>query len=87
MSPLNCPYSNNIIQIMPSLYNLQFPDAELDTIANAMEDYLQYDDEKLNTEFLFGGLSVADRVNSINSKIDEAFKNQRIGYPNSRASN
>ena len=85
MSTLNCPNSNNIIQIMPSLYNLQFTDAELDTIANAMEDYLQYDDENLNTEFLFGGLSVADRVNSINSKIDEAFKNQRIGYPNSRA--
>ena len=85
MSPLNCPYSNNIIQIMPRLNNLQFTDAELDTIANAMEDYMQYDDEKLNTEFLFGGLSVADRVNSINNKIDEAFKNQRIGYPNSRA--
>ena len=85
MSPLKCPYSKNINQIMPSLYNLQFTDAELDTIANAMEDYLQYDDENLNTELLFGGLSVADRVNSINSKIDEAFKNQRIGYPNSRA--
>ena len=52
---------------------------------DAMEDYMQYDDEKLNTESLFGGLSVADRVNSINNKIDEAFKNQRIGYPNSRA--
>ena len=50
-----------------------------------MEDYIQYDDEKLNTESLFGGLSVADRVNSINNKIDEAFKNQRIGYPNSRS--
>ena len=50
-----------------------------------MEDYMQYDDEKSNTESLFGGLSVADRVNSINNKIDEAFKNQRIGYPNSRA--
>ena len=46
---------------------------------------MQYDDEKLNTESLFCGLSVADRVNSINNKIDEAFKNQRIGYPNSRA--
>ena len=28
------------------------------------------DDEKLNTEFLFGGLSVAERVNSIQTKID-----------------
>ena len=59
---------------MPSLYNLQFTDVELDTIANAMEDYLQYDDENLNTEFLFGGLSVADRVDSIQNKIDEVFK-------------
>ena len=32
---------------MPNLYNLQFTDTELDTIANAMEDYMQYDDEKL----------------------------------------
>ena len=73
MSPLNCPYSKNINQIMPNLYNLQFTDVELDTIANAMEDYMQYDDEKLNTEFLFGGLSVADRVNSIQNKIDKVF--------------
>ena len=56
-------------------FTLTFSEAELETIANAMEDYMQYDDEKLNTEFLFGGLSVADRVNSINSKIDEAFNN------------
>ena len=73
MSPLKCPYSKNINQIMPNLYNLQFTDVELDTIANAMEDYMQYDDEKLNTEFLFGGLSVADRVNSIQNKIDKVF--------------
>ena len=66
-------------------FTLTFSEAELETIANAMEDYMQYDDEKLNTESLFGGVSVADRVNSINNKIDEAFKNQRIGYPNSRA--
>ena len=73
MSPLKCPYSKNINQIMPNLYNLQFTDIELDTIANAMEDYMQYDDEKLNTEFLFGGLSVADRVDSIQNKIDKVF--------------
>ena len=41
----------------------------------AMEDYMQYDDEKLNTESLFGGLSVADRVNSIQNKIDKVFNN------------
>ena len=55
-------------------FTLTFSEAELETIANAMEDYLQYDDEKLNTEFLFGGLSVADRVDSIQNKIDEVFK-------------
>ena len=54
-------------------FTLTFSEAELETIANAMEDYLQYDDEKFNTEFLFGGLSVADRVNSIQNKIDKVF--------------
>ena len=38
---------------------------------NFPENYINYDDENLNTESLFGGLSVADRVNSIQNKIDE----------------
>ena len=54
---------------------IDFTEYELETIANAMEDYMQYDDEKLNTEFLFGALSVADRVNSIQNKIDKVFNN------------
>jgi len=49
---------------------INFTEFELETIANAMEDYIQYDDEKLDTESLFGGLSVAERVNSIQTKID-----------------
>ena len=49
---------------------IDFTEYELETIANAMEDYMQYDDEKLNTESLLGGLSVAERVNSIQIKID-----------------
>ena len=73
MSPLNCPIGKNTKQIMKT-FTLSFTEAELETIANAMEDYRQYDDEKLNTEFLFGGLSVADRVDSIQNKIDEVFK-------------
>ena len=73
MSPLKCPIGKNTKQIMKT-FTLSFTEAELETIANAMEDYLQYDDEKLNTEFLFGGLSVADRVDSIQNKIDEVFK-------------
>jgi len=54
--------------------SVKFTEIELETIANAMEDYIHYDDEKLNTESLFGGLSVADRVNSIQTKIDELLK-------------
>ena len=49
---------------------IDFTEYELETIANAMEDYINYDDEKLNTESLFGGLSVSERVNSIQTKID-----------------
>ena len=38
-----------------------------------MEDYINYDDENLNTEFLFGGLSVKRRCLSIQNKIDTLF--------------
>ena len=54
---------------------INFTEFELETIANAMEDYIQYDDENLNTDLLFGGLSVADRVTSINNKIDSILYN------------
>ena len=48
---------------------IDFTEFELETIANSMEDYINYDDEKLNTDSLFGGLSVYDRVTSIQDKI------------------
>ena len=54
---------------------IDFTGYELETIANAMEDYIDYDDEKLDTEFLFGGLSVSERVNSIQNKIDSILYN------------
>ena len=41
---------------------IDFTEHELETIANAMEDYILYDDEKLNTDLLFGGLSVKEDV-------------------------
>ena len=85
MSPLKCPYSKNINQIMPNLYNLQFTDTELDTIGAALDDYVNYHAEGLSEAALIGGLPILDRCNSIAEKIDEAFKNQRIGYPNSRS--
>ena len=56
---------------------IDFTEAELETIAAAMDDYMQYDDEKLNTEFLFGGLSVERRVLSIQNKIDTLFCKMR----------
>ena len=57
------------------IMQIDFTEYELETIANAMEDYIHYDDEKLDTESLFGGLSVSDRVNSIQNKIDKVLYN------------
>ena len=55
---------------------IDFTEFELETIAAAMDDYMCYsDDEFANQDDLIGGLSVADRVNSINEKIDLVFKN------------
>ena len=56
---------------------IDFTEIELETIANAMEDYINYDDELLNDDELLGGLSVSDRVNSINEKIDRLFIQMR----------
>ena len=53
---------------------IDFTEAELETIAAAMDDYICYaDDEFANQDDLIGGLSVADRVNSINDKINAVF--------------
>ena len=49
---------------------IDFTQYELRTIANAMDDYIQYDSQKLDTDALFGGLSVSERVDSILEKID-----------------
>ena len=51
----------------------QFTEAELETIAAAMDDYIHYDDENANEDELIGGLSVSDRVYSINQKINNFF--------------
>ena len=74
MSPLKCPIGKNTKQIMKT-FTLSFTEAELETIASAMDDYMAYsDDEFANQDDLIGGLSVEDRVNSINDKITEVFK-------------
>ena len=54
---------------------IDFTEFELETIYNSLDDYIHYDDEKLNTDSLFGGLSVYDRVTSIQDKIDKVFNN------------
>ena len=52
---------------------IQFTEAELETISAAMDDYIHYDDENANDDELIGGLSVEDRVSSINEKIYQFF--------------
>ena len=59
------------------LFNLKLTDAELETIAASLEDYKNYDDEGMDPEDLIGGLTVLERVNSIDDKITECFE---LGY-------
>ena len=54
---------------------IEFTEAELETIAAAMDDYMSYaDDEFANEDDLIGGIPVADRVDSINDKIYKVFQ-------------
>ena len=54
---------------------IEFTEAELETIGSAMDDYMCYaDDEFANRDDLIGGIPVADRVDSINDKINKAFQ-------------
>ena len=55
---------------------IDFTEYELETIANAMEDYIQYDDDSLNEDELIGGLSVLTRVSSIEDKITNLLLNR-----------
>ena len=56
--------------------NLNFTEAELETIAAAMDDYMCYaEDEFVSKDDLIGGIPVSDRVESINAKINLFFKN------------
>ena len=57
----------------------KFTEIELETIANAMEDYINYDDESLSNDELIGGVSIEDRVTSIQFKIDNHFISQYKG--------
>ena len=54
-------------------FSINFTEAELETISAAMDDYIHYQDDDAQEEDLIGGLSVEDRVVSINSKINTVF--------------
>ena len=55
------------------IMKIDFTDAELETIAAAMDDYIAYDDPDASPEDLIGGLSVESRVTSICQKIDASY--------------
>ena len=57
-------------------YTIQFNEYELETIAAALADYRDYDDEGMDPEDLIGGTPILARCNAIEDKIDEAFANQ-----------
>ena len=59
------------------LFNLKLTEAELETVAAALEEYKNYDDEGMNSEDLIGGLPVLERVEAIDDKISECFQ---LGY-------
>ena len=58
---------------------IDFTEFELETIYNSLDDYIHYDDEDELPENLIGGISVANRVESIQNKIDLVFKNNNKG--------
>ena len=56
---------------------VEFTEAELETIGSAMDDYMCYaDDEFANEDDLIGGIPVAERVDSINVKINKVFNHE-----------
>ena len=52
---------------------IDFDDNELETILSPLDDYVNYHDENAAPEELIGGISVLDRVNSINEKIESVY--------------
>ena len=58
---------------------IDFTEFELETIYNSLDDYIHYDNEDELPENLIGGLSVANRVESIQNKIDLVFKTNNKG--------
>lgn len=61
------------MKIMTRPFNLEFTEDELETIASALEEYILHDDPDIEREDLIGGIPVADRCDSIQRKISQAF--------------
>ena len=57
-------------------FTIKFNEYELETIAAALSDYRDYDSEGMDPEDLIGRTPVLDRINAIDDKIDNAFRNQ-----------
>ena len=70
---LNLVSGMNFITTSFIIMKINFTDAELETIAAAMDDYIAYDDPDASPEDLIGGLSVESRVTSICQKIDALY--------------
>ena len=54
-------------------FDMQFTEDELETIVSAMGEYIHHDDPEIDPDDLIGGIPVADRCNSIQRKISQAF--------------
>ena len=52
-----------------------FTEDEWETISCALEDYINYDDPDAHPSDLIGGISVSDRVNSIDKKLSQLYVN------------
>ena len=57
--------------------NKFFTDAEWETISAALEDYECYANDEAAEEDLIGGIPVADRLDSIDDKINHLYR--RLG--------
>ena len=71
MSTMTRNYSPSELDLVKSF----FTDSEWETISCALEDYINYDDPDVHPSDLIGGISVSDRVNSIDKKLNQLYVN------------
>ena len=71
MSTMTRNYSPSELDLVKSF----FTDSEWETISCALEDYINYDDPDEHPSDLIGGISVSDRVNSIDKKLNQLYVN------------